>query len=67
MGFYINEEIKTKLHFKDIVLITVAFGDYIEKYDEEIDNEQKTRMNKLVNRLGQEMYNNPDNNKPNGH
>jgi hypothetical protein len=67
MGFYINEEIETKLNFKDILLITVAFGDYIEKYDEKIDNEQKTRMNKLVNRLGQEMYNHPDNNKPNSH
>lgn len=67
MGFYINEEIETKLHFKDIVLITAAFGDYIEKYGERMDEEQKTRMNKLVNRLGKEMYDNPDNDKPNGH
>lgn len=67
MGFYINEEIKTKLHFKDIVLITTAFGDYIEKYGERMDEEQKTRMNKLVSRLGKEMYDNPDNDKPSGH
>ena len=58
MGFYINEE---------ITLITVAFGDYIEKYGEQMYAEQKTRMNKLVSRLGNEMYNHPDNDKPNGH
>ena len=67
MGFYINEEIETKLHFKDIVLITTAFGDCIEKYGNKMDAEQKTRMNKLVSRLGKEMYDNPENDKPNGH
>ena len=67
MGFYINEEIETKLHYKDIALITVAFSDYIEKYGDKMDEEQKTRINKLVNRLGNEMYNHPDNNKPNSH
>jgi hypothetical protein len=67
MGFYIKEEIKTKLHYKDIALITVAFGDYIENYGDKMGTEQKTRMNKLVNRLGNEMYNHPDNDKPKGH
>ena len=67
MGFYINEEIKTKLHYKDISLIAVAFGDYIERYNDNINEEQKLRMNKLVNRLGQEMYNHLENNKHNSH
>jgi len=67
VGFYINEEIETKLHYKDITLISVAFGNYIEKYGDKMDTEQKTRMNKLVNRLGNEMHNHPDNDKPNGH
>ena len=67
MGFYIKEEIETKLHYKDIALITAAFGDHIEKYGDKMDEEQKTRMNKLVNRLGNEMYNHPENDKPNSH
>ena len=67
MGFFINEEIQTKLHYKDIVLIAVAFNEYIEKFSDNMDDEQKTRMNKLVNRLGIEMYNNSRNNEPNGH
>ena len=32
MGFTINEEIITKLHYKDIALITVAFGEYQRLY-----------------------------------
>ena len=67
MGFYINETFKTELHYKDVVLISIAFGDYIEKYGSKMDEEQKTRMNNLVNRLGVEMYDHPDNDKPNGH
>lgn len=67
MGFYINEEIETKLHYKDIILITTAFGDFINNYGDKIDKEQKTRMTNLVNRLGNEMYNTPENDEPNGH
>lgn len=67
MGFYINKEIKTELHYKDIVLITVSFGEYIRLYGKIMDKEQKTRMDKLVSRLGREMSNHPENNKPNSH
>lgn len=67
MGFFINEKIKTELHYKDISLITVAFGNYIELYGNNMNEEQKQRMNNLVNRLGKEMYDNPKNDKPNGH
>lgn len=67
MGFYINEEITTKLHYKDISLIAVAFGDYQERFKETADKEILDRMKNLVNRLGVEMYNSPRNEKPNSH
>lgn len=67
MGFYINEEIETKLHWKDVTLIGVAINNHIERYGDKIDDEQKERMLRLTNRLHQEMYDNPDNNKPNSH
>lgn len=57
MGFTINEETTTKLHYKDIALITVAFEEYIRLYGSKMDKEQKSRMNNLVNRLGKEMAN----------
>lgn len=67
MGFYINEEIETKIHYKDISLIAVAFGDYQERFKDTADKEILDRMKKLVNRLGVEMYNHPKNDEPNGH
>jgi len=67
MGFYINEEIETKLHYKDISLISVAFGIYQEQFKDTADKEVLERMKDLVNRLGYEMYNNSENDKPNGH
>ena len=55
MGFTINEEITTKLTYKDIALIAVALG----MYQEQINGIGKDRMKKhardLVNRLGWEM------------
>jgi len=53
MGFTINEKIKTELTYKEIALITVACGVYQEQFSETADKE--------------EMYNHPDNDKPNGH
>lgn len=67
MGFYINEEITTKLHYKDISLISVAFAIYQEQFKDTADKEILDRMRKLVDRLSSEMYNHPDNDKPNGH
>jgi predicted SpoU family rRNA methylase len=67
MGFYINEEIETKLHYKDISLIAAAFGAYQERFNDTADKEVLDRMRDLVNRLGIEMYNNPKNEEPNGH
>jgi len=67
MGFEINETIKTELHYKDIALISVAMGEYQRLYKETADKEVLQRMANLVNRLGVEMYNHPDNDKPNGH
>lgn len=67
MGFYINEEIETKLHFKEIIEITVAMNHYIDLYKDRMEDEQKTRMLSIINRLGREMYDHPDNDKPNSH
>jgi hypothetical protein len=55
MGFTINEEITTKLHYKDIALIAVAMGEYQRLYKETTDKETIDRMRNLVNRLGNEM------------
>ena len=37
MGFTINEEITTKLHYKDIALIAVAMGEYQRLYKETLE------------------------------
>jgi predicted SpoU family rRNA methylase len=60
MGFTINEEITTTLHYKDICLIAVTFGEYQTLYKDTADEEILTRMRNLVNRLGVEMYNTKD-------
>lgn len=67
MGFTINEKITIELHYKDIALIAVAMGLYQEQYKNSADKDILERMKRLVNRLGNEMYNHPDNDKPNGH
>lgn len=36
-------------------------------YVEVMDKEMKERMNSLMNRLGREMYDTPENDKPNSH
>jgi hypothetical protein len=61
MGFTINETIKTELHYKDIALIAVAMGEYQRLYKKTADKSVLQRMERLVNRLGEEMYNHPDN------
>lgn len=58
---YINETIKTTLHYKDIALIAVAFGLYQEKYKKTASKDVLLRMDRLVNRLGEEISNNPNN------
>jgi hypothetical protein len=55
MGFTINGEITTKLHYKDIALIAVAMGEYQRLYMETADKDIIDRMRNLVNRLGNEM------------
>jgi hypothetical protein len=67
MGFYTNEETTTKLHYKDICLIAMVMGEYQERYKDTAEPEILNRMKNLVNRLGCEMHDNPDNDKPNGH
>lgn len=57
MGHTINETITTTLHYKDICLIAVTFGEYQRLYKDIADEEIITRMRNLVNRLGIEMYN----------
>lgn len=60
MGYTINEEITTTLHYKDICLIATTFGEYQRLYENTADEEIITRMRNLVNRLGVEMYNTKD-------
>lgn len=67
MGFTINETIITKLHYNDIALIAVAMGEYQRIYKDTADVEVLQRMVRLVDRLGVEMCNHTDNDKPNGH
>jgi len=67
MGFTINETITTELHYKDIALIAVAMGEYQKLYKDTAEKEVLQRMERLVNRLGAEMADHPDNDKPNGH
>ena len=58
---------KITLHYKDIILLTVACMDYIERLGHVMSSEDKKTIRVLVNRLGTEMYNHPDNDKPNAH
>lgn len=67
MGFYINKEITTKLHYKDIVIITTAIQERLERYGDKMDKGYKKRSEKLVSRLVDEMYDNKENEKSNGH
>jgi len=61
MGFTINETITTTLHYKDIALIAVAMGLYMEQYKDTADKDILERMRNLVDRLGYELYDHPDN------
>jgi len=67
MGFTINEKITTELSWEEVVLIATVFGEYQERYEKSAGKEVLKTMSSLVNRLGREMYNHPDNDKPNGH
>ena len=55
MGYDINEEITTKLHYKDVALIGVAFGIYQDMYKDTAEKNVLIRMRNLVNRLGEEL------------
>lgn len=66
MGFDINEEITTKLHYKDVSLISVALNMYLESAGKAVDSEVSQRATRLVNRLGNELYDCPQT-EPNGH
>ena len=67
MGFYINETVTTELSYKEITLIGVATNVYLDACGENIDKEVKEILLLMLSRLNREMYNHPDNDKPNGH
>lgn len=67
MGFYINETIKTELHWKDVSVICEAIRYYKEQLEQDADDEYLIRMGKVAAKLNRELYNNRENNKPNGH
>jgi len=66
MGFDINEKIVTELHYKDVSLIGVALNIYLETAGKAVDSEVAQRATRLINRLGQELYDCPQT-EPNGH
>jgi len=53
----INEKIHTTLTYKEISLIAVALGLYQESIE---DKEMETAAKKIVDRLGNEMYDYPN-------
>jgi len=55
MGFDINETVQTELHYKDIAIIVVMASDYQRRFKNTADKEVLERLEKLVNRLGNEM------------
>lgn len=57
MGFDINGEITTRLHYKDVALIAVAIGIYIDNYEKTAGDDTIKRMKRIVDRLGNELYN----------
>jgi len=59
MGVSINSEIKTKLTYQEIALLAVAVGNYVDVIKD--DEELVKKFNKLINRLGNEMYAYPKN------
>lgn len=67
MAFTLNEKILTTITLEEICLISVACGEYQRLYSENIDEDSLKKMKHLVDRLGREMANHPDNDKPNGH
>lgn len=60
MGFRIQEEIETKLHYEDVALIAVCAGVYLAECGDQVNPEVKQRLDRLVNRLGKEMYSTPN-------
>jgi len=67
MAFTLNEKITTILTWEEICLISVACGEYQRLYGEDADKDVLRTMKFLIDRLGREMANHPDNDKPNGH
>ena len=61
MSCTINEKIVTELHYKDVALIAVAMGIYQNLYKDIADKEILNRMRNLVDRLGNEIGNCPQN------
>lgn len=67
MSFTLNEKITTELTCEEIAYIAVAVGEYQRLYEKTADADVLRVMRHLVDRLGREMANHPDNDKPNGH
>lgn len=67
MSFTLNRKFKTELTMEEVAYIAVACGEYQRLYGDSADKDVLKTMRNLVNRLGHEMSDNPDNKKPNGH
>ena len=67
MGFYINDKITVELTYQEVCAITAAVGEYTRLYSEDADPSVIKDMKSVVNKLGKELFDHPDNNEPNGH
>lgn len=58
----INEEILTKLHYKDVVMLSAMYEAYKNSLNkDDLKSEPCERARKLVDRLGAEIYSHPKN------
>ena len=67
MSFTLNGKITTELTVEEVSAIAVACGEYLRLYANIADLKTARTMLNLTNRLGRELYDHPDNDKPNGH
>lgn len=67
MGFYINEQIETKLNCKEISYLCMIVLEHLRMYGDKVDGDVKNTMQSMTQRLFKEMYNNTENYKPNSH
>jgi hypothetical protein len=67
MAFYINAITEVELTVEEVAIISVAISAYLEAHGKKMEAAQIKKWRNLAERITSEMYNHPDNQKPNGH